>query len=166
LRAAESTAQSTTINAREQDPVERIRQLTHGRGADVCIDAVGLEVERPLTKKIADVVLHHQAGDITAVERCMSAVRRGGRVSVVGVYGTRYDHYPLGQQMDKGVSLHIGQAPVHNYIDTLLGLVSAGQAKLDDIITHVLPLEDASSAYDLFCEKKDNCVKVVLKPST
>jgi S-(hydroxymethyl)glutathione dehydrogenase/alcohol dehydrogenase len=166
LRAAEKGAGATTINAREQDPVTRIRELTFGRGADVCIDAVGLEVDRPLTKKIADVVLHHQAGDITALERCMSAVRRGGRVSVVGVYGTRYDHYPLGQQMDKGVSLHIGQAPVHNYIDELLGLVSAGKVQLDDIVSHVLPLSQAPRAYEMFCKKQDNCVKVVLKPSS
>jgi S-(hydroxymethyl)glutathione dehydrogenase/alcohol dehydrogenase len=163
LRAAERTANALTINAREQDPVARIRELTDGRGADVCIDAVGLEVERPITKQIADVVIHHQAGDITALEKCMSAVRRGGRVSVVGVYGTRYDHYPLGQQMDKAVSLHIGQAPVHNYIDKLLGFVSSGKIKLDDIITHTLPLEDAPHAYDMFCKKTDDCVKVVLK---
>lgn len=164
LRAAEKAANAVTINAREQDPVERIRELTSGRGADVCIDAVGLEVDRPLTKKIADVVLHHQAGDITSIERCMSAVRRGGRVAVVGVYATRYDHYPLGQQMDKGVSLHIGQAPVHNYIDQLLGLVSTGKVQLDDIISHVLPLDQASHGYEIFSKKQDNCVKVVLKP--
>ena len=164
LRAAEKTTKAVTINAREQDPVERIRELTSGRGADVCIDAVGLEVDRPLTKKVADVVLHHQAGDITALERCMSAVRRGGRVSVVGVYATRYDNYPLGQQMDKGVSLHIGQAPVHNYIDELLALVTDGKVRLDDIVSHVLPLSQAARAYELFCKKEDDCVKVVLKP--
>jgi threonine dehydrogenase-like Zn-dependent dehydrogenase len=165
LRAAERTANAVTINAREQDPVEKIRELTSGRGADVCIDAVGLEVERPLTKKIADVVLHHQAGDITSIERCMSAVRRGGRVSIVGVYATRYDHYPLGQQMDKAVSVRTGQAPVHNYIDELLALVTERKVKLDDIISHVLPLRDAAHGYDLFAKKRDSCVKVVLKPA-
>jgi S-(hydroxymethyl)glutathione dehydrogenase/alcohol dehydrogenase len=164
LRAAERAAKSTTINAREQNAVEAIRALTDGRGADVCIDAVGLEVDRPLSKKLADVVLHHQAGDITALETCMSAVRRGGRVSVVGVYATRYDHYPLGQQMDKGVSLHVGQAPVHNYVDELLGLVTSGKVRLDDIITHTIPIAEAPHGYDIFCNKEDDCLKVVLKP--
>jgi S-(hydroxymethyl)glutathione dehydrogenase/alcohol dehydrogenase len=164
LRAAERAAGSTTINSSEQNAVEVIRGLTDGRGADVCIDAVGLEVDRAVSKKIADVVLHHQAGDITALETCMSAVRRGGRVAVVGVYATRYDHYPLGQQMDKGVSLHIGQAPVHNYVDELLDLVTSGKVRLDDIITHTLPLAEAPRGYDIFCNKKDDCVKVVLKP--
>jgi threonine dehydrogenase-like Zn-dependent dehydrogenase len=164
LRMAERAAGSVTINAREQDPVAIIRELTSGRGADVCIDAVGMEVDRPLTKKVADIVLHHQAGDITSIERCMSAVRRGGRVSIVGVYATRYDHYPLGQQLDKGVSVHAGQAPVHNYIDELLALVRARKVVLEDIVTHVLPLRDVARGYDMFTKKRDNCVKVVLKP--
>jgi S-(hydroxymethyl)glutathione dehydrogenase/alcohol dehydrogenase len=164
LRAAQATANSRTINASEQNVVEEIRALTDGRGADVCIDAVGLEVDRPISKKVADAVLHHQAGDITALEICMSAVRRGGRVAVVGVYATRYDHYPLGQQMDKGVSLHIGQAPVHNYVDELLALVKDGKVRLDDIITHTLPIAEAPRGYDIFCNKEDDCVKVVLKP--
>jgi alcohol dehydrogenase len=164
LRMAERAAGAVTINAREQDPVAKIRELTSGRGADVCVDAVGLEVDRPLAKRIADVVLHHQAGDITSIERCMSAVRRGGRVSIVGVYATRYDHFPLGQQMDKGVSVHTGQAPVHKYIDELLSLVAARKVVLDDIVSHVLPLRDAARGYELFAKKQDSCVKVVLKP--
>lgn len=164
LRMAERAAGAVTINAREQDPIEKIRELTSGRGADVCIDAVGMEVERSFTKKVADIVLHHQAGDITSIERCMSAVRRGGRVSVVGVYATRYDHYPLGQQLDKGVSVRAGQAPVHNYIDELLALVTARKVVLEDIVSHVLPLSDAPYGYDIFAKKRESCVKVILKP--
>lgn len=163
LAAASRTSGAVAINAKEEDAVERIRELTGGRGADVCIDAVGMEVDRSLFKKVANV-LHAQRGSITAVELCLSAVRRGGRVSILGVYATDYDNFPLGQLMDKGVRFTAGQAVVHTYIDELAGWVERGEVVLDDIITHRLPLEDASRAYDMFNKKEDNCVKVVLKP--
>jgi threonine dehydrogenase-like Zn-dependent dehydrogenase len=165
LKAAERTAGAVTINAREQDAVERIRELTGGRGADVCIDAVGMEVDRSFLQKAANV-LHGQRGSITAVKLCFSAVRRGGRVSVMGVYATDYDNFPLGQMLDKGIRVSTGQATVHTYIDELAGWVENGEIVLDDIITHTLPLSDASHAYDIFNKKKEDCVKVVLKPGS
>lgn len=133
------------------------------RDADVCVDAVGMEVHRSLLKKVVNVV-HREAGAITALELCISAVRRGGIVSVVGVYGTKYDNFPLGQAFDKGVHIVCGQAPVQRYIDELLGLVRDGKVVLDDIISHRLPLADAPRAYQIFCDKEDRCTKVVLKP--
>lgn len=164
LAAAERTAGAQTVNAKEEDAVERIRDLTGGRGADVCIDAVGMEVDRGILKKAANV-LHGQRGSITAVELCFSAVRRGGRVSIMGVYATKYDNFPLGQMLDKGIRVSTGQATVHTYIDELAGWVERGEIVLDDIISHRLPLEDASQAYDMFNKKEDDCVKVVLHPS-
>jgi alcohol dehydrogenase len=97
------------------------------------------------------------------LENCISAVRRGGFVSVVGVYGIPYK-FPLGQVFDKGIKLAFGQAPVQKYIDDLLKWLEGGKIKLDDIITHRLPLGEAPHAYEIFSEKKDGCVKVVLKP--
>jgi threonine dehydrogenase-like Zn-dependent dehydrogenase len=105
-----------------------------------------------------------QAGSIAALKLCVSAVRRGGVVSVVGVYGKPYDAFPLGQIFDKGISMRFGQAPVQKYIDELIGIVERGEIKLDDIITHRLPLDQAPHAYQIFCDKEDNCVKVVLTP--
>jgi alcohol dehydrogenase len=75
-----------------------------------------------------------------------------------------YDNFPLGQIFDKGITMRFGQAPVQRYIDELIEFVQQGQIVLDDIISHHLPLEQAPHAYDIFCKKQDNCVKVVLQP--
>ena len=163
LEMARRAANSEVVNAAEGDAVQAIRDLTSGRGADVCVDAVGLEADRKLIDKLSNIV-HLQAGSINALKLCISAVRRGGTVSVVGVYGMPYDGFPLGQIFDKGIRMRFGQAPVHKYIDELIGIVERGEIKLDDIITHRLPLDQAPHAYQIFRDKEDNCVKVVLKP--
>lgn len=163
LDMAHRTAGSVTIDAKEHDPVEVIRSLTGGRGADVCIDAVGMEVHRSALEKASNV-LHRQAGSMSTVERCFSAARRGGRVSILGVYGTTYDNFPLGQMVDKGLRVQAGQAPVHAYIDELLELVRGGTVRADDIITHRVSMAEVPHAYDLFNDKKDDCVKVVIDP--
>jgi threonine dehydrogenase-like Zn-dependent dehydrogenase len=146
-----------------KDVVEQIRALTDGRGADVCIEAVGFEPERSLIDR-AKAVLHFEKGSTKVLEACMSAVRRGGIVSVLGVYPYNYDNFPLGQFFDKGITLRGGQAPAHKYIDLLLDYVVQGKVKLDDIISHRLPLSDISHAYDIFKKREDGCVKVVLDP--
>jgi len=163
LELASAVTGAETFNIAGEDAIERIRDLTGGRGADVCIDAVGLEVDRSIGEKILNV-LRMQRGSITAVELCFQAVRRGGRVSILGAYATDYDNFPLGQMFDKGISVFTGQAPVHNDIDQLLIYVQEGKLRLDDIITHRLPLDDISRAYQIFNEKTDGCVKVVLTP--
>lgn len=163
LTTAQRSAKSETVNAQETDPVEFIRSLTEGRGADVCIDAVGMEADRSLADKIANV-WHAEVGSIKALKTAISAVRRGGYVSVLGVYGLPYDNFPLGQIFDKGIHMSFGQAPVQKYIDDLIRFLEEGKIQLDDIITHRLPLSEAPHGYEIFAEKKDNCVKVVLKP--
>lgn len=163
LEAARTTAGAQVVNATESDPVERIRALTQGRGADVVIEAVGMEVDRSLLKKLANVA-HLQRGSITAVELAFSAARRGGRVSIMGVYGTTYDNFPLGQWLDKGLRVQTGQAPVHNYIDELMDMVTSGRLVANDIISHRLPLGRAPEGYSLFNKKKENCTKIVLNP--
>lgn len=137
--------------------------MTEGRGADVCVDAVGLEADRTVMDKLSNVI-HAQAGSIKMLQACISAVRRGGVVTVVGVYGLPYDNFPLGQIFDKGITMRFGQAPVQHYIDELLTWVEHRKIRLDDIITHRLPLTEAPHGYDIFCKKEDGCVKVVLKP--
>jgi S-(hydroxymethyl)glutathione dehydrogenase / alcohol dehydrogenase len=162
LEVAQRTANSETINSKEIDPVQAIRDLTEGRGADVCVDAVGMEADRSLLDKLGNVA-QLKKGSTKALTTAISAVRRGGVVTVVGVYGMNYD-FPLGQVFDKGIGLRFGQAPAQHYIDELLGWVEQRQIKLDDIITHRLPLEEAPHAYDVFNKKEDQCVKVVLSP--
>jgi threonine dehydrogenase-like Zn-dependent dehydrogenase len=163
LEIARNTAKAETINLKDEDPVEAIRALTDGRGADVCIDAVGMEADRTIMDRVSNVV-HMQVGSIKALELAISAVRRGGVVSVVGVYGVPYDNFPLGQIFDKGISLYFGQAPVQKHIDALIEYVEQGKIQLDDIISHRIPLAEAPHGYSIFNKKEDNCVKVVLQP--
>lgn len=163
LEVARKTARAEVINAAETDAVEAVRAMTDGRGADVVVEAIGMEVDRNVLKKLANV-LHMQRGSITAVERSFSAARRGGRVSILGVYGTPYDNFPLGQMFDKGLRVQAGQAPVHVYVDELMDLVKDGKVRGEDIISHRLPLSEAPRAYDIFNRKEDDCVKVVLDP--
>jgi S-(hydroxymethyl)glutathione dehydrogenase/alcohol dehydrogenase len=98
------------------------------------------------------------------LDMCFEAVRRSGTVSILGVYGSPYDNFPLFRIFDKGITIKQGQAPVLNYIDHLISLVREEKVVLDDIITHSLPLSEVARGYKLFDEKQDDCVKVVLKP--
>jgi threonine dehydrogenase-like Zn-dependent dehydrogenase len=163
LDMARKAAKSETLSADDEDLVKKIRDMTDGRGADVCIDAVGMEATRSMKDRISNV-FHGQMGSIRALESAISAVRRGGNVSVLGVYGMPYDNFPLGQIFDKGIHMHFGQATVQPFIDELVDWVEQGKIQLDDIITHRLPLAKAAHGYEIFSKKEDQCVKVVLQP--
>jgi S-(hydroxymethyl)glutathione dehydrogenase / alcohol dehydrogenase len=163
LEMARKIGASVVINANEGDEVEQIRSLTDGRGADICIDAVGMEADRSLVEK-AIAIAHLERGSMSVLHKAVSAVRRGGVISVVGVYGTPFHGFPLGQIFDKGISLRAGQAHAHKYIDKLLALIQDRKIRADDIITHRLPLDEAPHAYKIFNRKEDGCVKVVLTP--
>jgi S-(hydroxymethyl)glutathione dehydrogenase / alcohol dehydrogenase len=152
-----------TINPHYEDPVELIRDLTSGLGADVCVDAVGMEAERTTFDKVRSA-FNVEKGTMKVLEHCFEAVRRAGTVSVVGVYGTPFDNFPVHRIFDKGLTLRFGQATVHKYIDELISLVENKKVILNDIISHVVPLSEAPKAYDIFKKKEDNCVKVILKP--
>jgi S-(hydroxymethyl)glutathione dehydrogenase / alcohol dehydrogenase len=163
LEMARTAGKAETINAKETDPAEAIWAMTNGRGADVVVDAVGMEVDATLLEKIGDV-LRVQPGGIKAIKEAMRAVRRGGFVSIVGVYAADYDNFPVGQLLDKGLSLWAGQALAHNYVDEILRHIQEGRLVADDIITHRLPLDQAPHGFKIFNGKEDGCVKVVLKP--
>lgn len=163
LERARGVAKAEVIDISKGDYIEQLRAMTGGRGPDVCVDAVGMEAHHGFFEKLANVV-HLQVGSLNALRDCIAAVRRGGVVTVVGVYGVPYDNFPIGQIFEKGLRMQTGQVPVHHYIDELLGHVQAGRVRLDDVISHRLPLEKAGQAYETFNEKKDGCVKVVLRP--
>ena len=166
LEKARETANSETVLWEDdgQNVIDHIRSITNNRGADVCIDAVGFEPERTVWDRIKATV-NFEKGSPKVLEACMSAVRRGGIVSVLGVYVTNFDNFPIGQFFDKGITLRGGQAPAQKHIDKLMKYVSEGKIKLDDIITHRLPLSQVEHAYKIFRNKEDNCVKVVLDPT-
>lgn len=163
LTTSKNVCSTEVLNAKDEHVIEKIREMTGGRGADVCIDAVGMEADRSVWEKLGNII-QKEVGTINALKMCFDAVRRGGVVSVVGVYGSPYNNFPLHQLFDKGIIFRSGQAPVHNYIDELVELVTTGKIVLDDIITHRLPLSEAPKGYQIFNDKEDNCVKVVMDP--
>lgn len=163
LEKARQVNKVDTLNPHEVDVVEAIREMTGGRGADVCVDAVGFEPERTFMDKVK-ATINFEKGSMKVLDMCFEAVRRMGTVSIMGVYGSPYDNFPLFRIFDKGITIKQGQAPVLNYIDHLINIVADGKVSLDDIITHKLPLAEAAYGYKIFDEKKDDCVKVVLNP--
>ena len=163
LEKARTVNNVDTLDANDNDLLDKIRQMTGGRGADVAIDAVGMEADRTFLEK-AKAVINVEKGTMKVIELCTEAVRRNGTISVVGVYGSPYDNFPIHRIFDKGLIMQFGQAQTHMYIDQCFELVRSGKVTLNDIITHRLPLSKASEAYDMFKKKKDDCVKVVMKP--
>jgi len=146
-----------------QNVIDQIRSVTNNRGADVCVEAVGFEPERTVWDRVK-ATINFEKGSPKVLEACMSAVRRGGIVSVLGVYVTPFDNFPVGQFFDKGITIKGGQAPAQKHIDKLMQYVSEGRVKLDDIITHRLPLSQVEHGYKIFRNKEEGCVKVVMDP--
>jgi alcohol dehydrogenase len=163
LRRAEEVNNVEVLNADDEDLISKIYHMTGGHGADVCVDAVGMEATRTVGEKIK-AVINFEKGTSKVLENCFKAARRGGVVTVVGVYGSPYDNFPVHTLFDKALRVQFGQAPVHKYINELFELTLNGKVVLNDIISHRLPLEKASHAYDIFKKKQDDCVKVVLRP--
>ena len=163
LEKARTVNQVETLNSEDKDLRDKIYEMTDGRGADVAIDAVGMEANRSFGEKLK-AVINVEKGTMKVMEMCTEVVRRNGHISVVGVYASPYDNFPIHRIFDKGLTMQFGQAQVNVYIDECFEMVRSGKVVLNDIITHRVPLSKASEAYDMFKNKKDDCVKVVLKP--
>ena len=146
------------------DVVGRLRKMTAGRGPDVCIDAVGCEA----TGSILDTLTGKaklQAGSPTGLHWAVQSVRRAGHVVAIGVYGPPWNLVPLGELMNKGITLRAAQCNVKRYQPHLLEHIRAGRIEPKGIITHRGPLGAAPDLYDLFQHKLDECVKCVLVPN-
>ncbi|KLU67691.1 alcohol dehydrogenase [Desulfosporosinus acididurans] len=141
---------------------EYIKEITHG-GADVVIDCVGMDGEMSSVEKI-ETLLKIQGGSKSALEIASQAVRKGGTISVVGVYGARYNNFPFGDFFSRNVTLKMGQCPAHSYIDRILEMIIKNEFDATDIITHRMSLTEGEKAYELFDQKLDSCIKVVLRP--
>src|SRR5690606_21154367 len=149
------------------DVVETLRDMTAGRGPDACIDAVGLEAHGVGLEGWYDKVkqaVRLETERPVALRQAIMACRKGGTVSVPGVYGGLADKIPLGALMNKGLTLKTGQTHVQRYMQPLLERIERGEIDPAFIITHRLPLDDAPAAYRLFRDKQDGCVKVVMQP--
>jgi threonine dehydrogenase-like Zn-dependent dehydrogenase len=155
------------IDFSSEDVTERLSEMTAGRGPDACIDAVGLEAYGKSADALYDRVktTFMLAMDRpTALRQAIQACRKGGTVSIPGVYGGLLDKIPIGAAFAKGLTLRMGQTHVHRYMRPLLALVEKGVIDPTFVVTHILSLDDAPDAYELFKRKEDGCVKVVLKP--
>jgi threonine dehydrogenase-like Zn-dependent dehydrogenase len=169
----------TPVNLRDGDVVEALREKTRGRGPDAVIDAVGMEshgsmlaglMQRAagmLPDRIAAPFAEKAGVDrLAALYSAISAVRRGGTVSISGVYGGAMDPMPMLEMFDKQVQLRMGQANVRRWTDDILPLLLDDGDPLGtaDMCTHRLPLDAAPGAYEMFQKKQDGCIKVVLRP--
>ena len=156
-----------TVNFREAphgDVVSLLQKMTDGRGADVCIDAVGCEAQGSAMQSFLGVKAKLMAGSATAINWSIAAVRKSGNVVIIGVYGPPFNAVDIGSAMNKGLTLRMNQANCKRYMPHLLEHIRAGRIDAAGIISHRVPLEDAPDAYDLFDNKKDGCRKVVLVP--
>jgi threonine dehydrogenase-like Zn-dependent dehydrogenase len=154
-----------TVNFRQVgDVISHLVKMTDGRGADVCIDAVGCEAQGSLAQTIFGVKAKLLAGASTAINWSIASVRKGGNVVLIGVYGPPFNAVDIGTAMNKGLTLRMNQANCKRYMPHLLEHIRAGRIDPREIITHRIPLADAAHAYDIFEKKKDECIKCVLIP--
>jgi threonine dehydrogenase-like Zn-dependent dehydrogenase len=168
LALARDVCRAEVINYEETDDlVELLKQMTGGRGPDVCIDAVGLEAHGHDLLSRSDKVkqtLRLEMDRPTAVRQTIQAAAKGGRVSIIGVYGGVIDKFPLGAFFAKGLRMAAGQCDVQQFMPDLLQRVLNGEFDTTSLISHRLTLDDAPDAYRMFCNKEDGCTKVVMRP--
>ncbi|HWO97576.1 MAG TPA: zinc-dependent alcohol dehydrogenase [Bacillus sp. (in: firmicutes)] len=145
-----------------EDTGTYIREMTGG-GADVVIDCVGMDGKKSVIEAV-EQKLKLQGGTLSAFKIGMNAVRKFGTLQLTGVYGSMYNQFPLGNIFERNVSLKMGQAPVIHYMPMLFDKITKGEFDPTEIITHKVPLEQASDAYKIFNDHEDECIKVVLKP--
>jgi threonine dehydrogenase-like Zn-dependent dehydrogenase len=154
-----------TINYEEESVLERLKELTGGRGPDACIDAVGMEAHGHPAMYAYDrtkQALMLETDRPLALREAILACRNGGTVSVIGVYGGFIDKFPMGSVMNRSLTIRTGQCHVQRYMRPLLERIQRGEIDPSFVITHRLRLEDAPQGYEMFLHKRDNCEKVVL----
>jgi threonine dehydrogenase-like Zn-dependent dehydrogenase len=168
LRMATEINHAETIDFEKEDVFDRLKTMTGGRGPDACIDAVGLEAHGATLDAYLDKV---KAATFLATDRpnalrqAIFACRKGGVVSIPGVYGGFLDKIPFGAAFQKGLTFKMGQTHMMRYMQPLLDRIASGELDPSFIITHRLPLDQAPEGYQLFKDKQDECIKVVLKPN-
>jgi len=167
LRMAREKAHAETINYEKADVYDTLMEMTGGRGPDACIDAVGLESHAPGIVGVYDrakQAVMSETDRPIALREAIMACKNGGTVSVIGVYGGFIDKFPMGSVMNRSLTIKSGQCHVHRYMRPLLEHIQNGDIDPTFIITHQMRLADAPKGFDIFVNKEDECVKVVLKP--
>jgi threonine dehydrogenase-like Zn-dependent dehydrogenase len=167
LRMARERGRAETINYAEADVYETLREMTAGRGPDACIDAVGMEAHAPGILYAYDRVkqaMMLETDRAYALRQAIMACRNGGTVSVIGVYGGFIDKFPFGAVMNRSLTIKTGQAHVQRYMRPLLARIQNGEIDPSFVVTHRMRLDDAPRAFEMFVNKEDDCIKIVLKP--
>ena len=168
LKMAQTNGKAETINFEEEDVYDRLQEMTKGRGPDRCIDAVGCEahargsIDAILDKAKTAIYLGTDRAHV--LREAIMCCRKGGSLSVPGVYVGFPDKIPFGALMNKGLTVKTGQTHMQRYMKPLLKIIEEGKIDPSFVITHRLKLDDAPKAYKTFRDKKDGCIKVVLKP--
>ncbi len=168
LQLAREFGGAEVINYEEVDPGEALKEMTGGRGPDSCLDAVGMEAHGMGMEGLYDKVkqaVRMETDRPNVLRQAIVACRKGGTVSLAGVYGGFIDKVPMGAAFNKGLTLKMGQTHVHKYLNRLLEHIQRGDIDPPRIISHHLPLEQAPHGYDIFKNKRENCTKVVLHPN-
>jgi threonine dehydrogenase-like Zn-dependent dehydrogenase len=167
LRMAAEHGKAETINFEYTNAFDALKDSTGGQGPDACIDAVGLEAHGATIDAWYDKVKTsaYMATDrASALRQAIHACRKGGTVSIPGVYGGFVDKVPLGAAFGKGLTLRMGQTHVHRYLALLLDRINREEIVPSFVITHRIKLDDAPEAYETFKRKQDDCIKVVMRP--
>lgn len=167
LKMAEEYGRAEIINYEGVDVVETLKQMTGGMGPDVCIEAVGMEAHKLGIEGIYDSAkqkVRIETDRPYALREAIQACRKGGTISLAGVYGGFVDTIPLGAAFNKGLTFKMGQTHVHRYLRPLFEKIESGAVDPSFVVTHIFPLEEAPYAYEIFKHKQDGCIKVVLKP--
>jgi len=161
-------AGATTIDIHDEYVFDRLRDMTGGIGPDVCIDAVGMESHGYSPDSFYDKIKTMAMMETDrphVLRQAIHCCRKGGTLSIPGVYGGMGDKIPLGAMMNKGLTIKTGQTHVHRYVPKLLDLIREGKIDPSFVVTHRMPLTQAPQAYEMFQEKRDGCIKVVLDPA-
>ena len=165
LEFAEKYAQCEVHNFKHlEDPVVFIKKTTDSLGADVCIDAVGCEAAGNTMNTLLGRKMLMQGGSTTALHWAINAVKKGGIVSIVGVYGPTDALVPIGNVLNKGITIRANQCSVPRLMPKMIEHVKSGVLNPKEIITHRIPLEEVAEGYHIFSKKLDNCIKPVLIP--
>jgi threonine dehydrogenase-like Zn-dependent dehydrogenase len=161
-------AGAETLDFMDEDIYERIQQMTQGRGADACIDAVGTEAEA--TASLDSMIDRVKTATFMGTDRphvlrqAIHCCRNFGIVSIVGVYGGYLDKIPMGSAINRGLTFRMAQTPVQHYLPSLLRRIENAEIDPSFVITHRASLDEGPELYKTFRDKKDGCIKVVLKP--
>jgi threonine dehydrogenase-like Zn-dependent dehydrogenase len=145
-----------------------LRDLTGGIGPDACIDAVGMEAHGPHIDYYYDKIktaTFQETDRAVTLRQAIHCCRKGGILSIPGVYGGFIDKVPMGAAFNKGLTLKMGQTHVHKYLPRLLQHIQSGDIDPSFVVTHRVPIDEAPEMYQTFRDKKDGCIKVVLKPN-